>query len=91
MSFNPTFDRALHGEGVKNGFEFSPNAKVSFDFTKKIAGGLEYYGSPWARSLASAHGPNSITNSFLASIWMSRPSGRLVSGWVTMPAIPAIA
>jgi len=45
LAFNPTFDRALHGEGVKHGFEFSPNAKVSFDFTKKIAGGLEYYGS----------------------------------------------
>jgi hypothetical protein len=25
--------------------EFSPNAKVSFDFTKRIAGGLEYYAS----------------------------------------------
>jgi hypothetical protein len=55
-SFNPTFDRSLHGDGVKRGFEFSPNAKVSFDFTKKIAGGLEYYGalgsvtgfSPWS-------------------------------------------
>ena len=23
--------------------EFSPNAKFSFDFTKRIAGGLEYY------------------------------------------------
>ena len=25
--------------------EFSPNFKVSYDFTPKIAGGLEYYGS----------------------------------------------
>ena len=45
LSFNPTFDRALHGADVGRGFEFSPNAKVSYDFTKKIAGGLEYYGS----------------------------------------------
>lgn len=45
LSFNPTFDRALHGADVHRGFEFSPNAKVSYDFTKKIAGGLEYYGS----------------------------------------------
>jgi len=45
LSFNPTFDRALHGADVRRGFEFSPNAKVSYDFTKKIAGGLEYYGS----------------------------------------------
>jgi hypothetical protein len=44
-SFNPTFDKSLHGENVDKGFEFSPNAKVSYDFTRKIAGGLEYYGS----------------------------------------------
>jgi hypothetical protein len=44
-SFNPTFDRSLHGETVNKGFEFSPNFKFSYDFTKKIAGGLEYYGA----------------------------------------------
>jgi hypothetical protein len=45
LAFNPTFDRALHGPDVHLGWEFSPNVKVSYDFTKKIAGGLEYYGS----------------------------------------------
>ncbi len=45
FSFNPTFDRSLHGLNFDKGFEFSPNVKVSFDFTKKITGGLEYYGS----------------------------------------------
>jgi hypothetical protein len=45
LAFNPTFDRTLHGADVHLGWEFSPNAKVSYDFTKKIAGGLEYYGS----------------------------------------------
>jgi hypothetical protein len=45
LDFNPTFDRALHGLNVGRGWEFSPNVKVSFDFTKKIAGGLEYYGA----------------------------------------------
>jgi len=45
MSFNPTLERSLHGPGVNQGVEFSPNAKVSFDFTKKISGGLEYYGA----------------------------------------------
>jgi hypothetical protein len=44
-SFNPTFDRALHGPDVNQGFVFSPNLKFSYDFTPKIAGGLEYYGS----------------------------------------------
>lgn len=45
LSFNPTFDRALHGSDVHRGFEFSPNAKASYDITKKISAGLEYYGS----------------------------------------------
>ena len=45
LSFNPTLDRSFHGASVNRGVEFSPNAKISFDFTKKIAGGLEYYGS----------------------------------------------
>ncbi|MGH9494790.1 MAG: hypothetical protein ACRD3B_07330, partial [Candidatus Sulfotelmatobacter sp.] len=43
FSFNPTLDRSFHGPSVNKEVEFSPNAKVSFDFTKKIAGGLEYY------------------------------------------------
>ena len=45
LSFNPTVDKSLHGVNVSQGFEFSPNAKVSYDFSKAIAGGLEYYGA----------------------------------------------
>ncbi|HEX3352828.1 MAG TPA: hypothetical protein VHS34_08410 [Terriglobales bacterium] len=44
-SFNPTLERSLHGRNVSKGVEFSPNAKVSFDFTKRISAGLEYYGA----------------------------------------------
>jgi hypothetical protein len=44
-SFNPTFDKSFHGESVHQGFTFSPNVKFSYDFTKKITGGFEYYGS----------------------------------------------
>lgn len=43
LSFNPTLDRSFHGESVHRGVEFSPNAKVSLDLTRHIAGGLEYY------------------------------------------------
>ena len=43
LSFNPTLDRSFHGPGVNEGVGFSPNVKVSYDFTKKIAGGFEYY------------------------------------------------
>jgi len=39
LSFNPTLDRSWHGQSVNKGVEFSPNAKVSYDFTKRIAGG----------------------------------------------------
>ncbi|MGD0791529.1 MAG: hypothetical protein ABR920_07135 [Terriglobales bacterium] len=45
FDFNPAFDRALHGLNTGRGWEFSPNVKVSFDFTKKITGGFEYYGA----------------------------------------------
>jgi len=44
-SFNPTFDRALKGESSSRGFAFSPNFKVSYDLTRKIAAGIEYYGA----------------------------------------------
>ncbi len=43
LSFNPALDRSFHGPSVNQGVTFSPNVKVSYDFTKKIAGGLEYY------------------------------------------------
>ncbi len=45
FSFNPALDRSFHGPGVNQGVAFSPNVKVSYDFTKKIAGGFEYYAS----------------------------------------------
>ena len=45
LAFNPTLERALKGPDIKRGFEFSPNVKVSYDFTKKVSGGLEYYGA----------------------------------------------
>ena len=42
-TINPAFERAWHGPGVALGMDFAPNVKVSYDFTKKITGGLEYY------------------------------------------------
>jgi hypothetical protein len=43
LAFNPTFDRSFHGPS--RGLAFSPNVKVSYDVTKKVAFGVEYYGS----------------------------------------------
>jgi len=44
-SLNPTLDRSFHGENVHQGVVFSPNAKFSYDLSRKVAAGLEYYGS----------------------------------------------
>lgn len=44
-SFNPTVGRSFEGESEKQGFEFSPNFKVSYDITRLVSGGLEYYGA----------------------------------------------
>jgi hypothetical protein len=44
FAFNPAFDKSFHGPSASQGFIFSPDAKVSYDFTKKITGGIEYYG-----------------------------------------------
>ncbi len=45
LAFNPAFERSIVGQTSNQGFMFSPNFKVSYDITKKIAGGLEYYGA----------------------------------------------
>lgn len=41
---NPAFERALHGPGIDEGMDFTPAAKLSYEFTKKASGGIEYYG-----------------------------------------------
>ncbi len=45
LAFNPALDRSFHGPSVNQGVTFSPAAKFGYDISKKIAGGLEYYGS----------------------------------------------
>ena len=44
FAFNPAIGKSIHGLNQDRGFDFSPGGKVSFDFTKKVSGGLEYYG-----------------------------------------------
>jgi hypothetical protein len=45
FAFNPAFDKSIHGLTASEGFVFSPNVKISYDFTTKVTGGIEYYGS----------------------------------------------
>jgi hypothetical protein len=42
-SINPALERTWHGPDVNLGLDFAPNVKVSYDFTKQISGGIEYY------------------------------------------------
>jgi hypothetical protein len=44
-SFNPALEKAITGEDAGRGWEFSPNAQVSYDLTPQVTGALEYYGS----------------------------------------------
>src|ERR1700733_13002262 len=43
FAVNPALERTWHGPDVALGIGFSPAVKVSYDFTKKISGGVEYY------------------------------------------------
>jgi len=43
FAFNPALERTWHGPDARHGLGFAPGAKVSYDFTKKVSGGLEYY------------------------------------------------
>ena len=56
VGVNPALERTWHGPGVKDGLDFAPGAKISYDITKKVAGGLEYYGDYGdLRKIASFH------------------------------------
>src|SRR5271154_392563 len=43
MAVNPALERTWHGPDVAQGLGFAPAAKVSYDFTKAVSGGIEYY------------------------------------------------
>ncbi|PWK79226.1 hypothetical protein LX99_01682 [Mucilaginibacter oryzae] len=45
LSVNPTLEKSFKGPDQNRGFTFSPNVKGSYDLTKAVALGLEYYGS----------------------------------------------
>lgn len=44
-SLNPLLDWSLKGQSANKGPEFSPNLKISYDFTPLISAGIEYYGA----------------------------------------------
>lgn len=55
-AINPALERTWHGPDVDLGLDFSPAVKLSWDFTKVIAGGVEYYADYGSiRDIASLH------------------------------------
>jgi hypothetical protein len=45
FALNPSLEKSLHGLNSNQGFEFAPSAKISFELTKVVAVGAEYYAS----------------------------------------------
>ena len=43
FAVNPALERTWHGPDVNQGLGFAPNFKISYDFTRVVSGGLEYY------------------------------------------------
>ncbi len=43
FAINPALERTLHGPDVRSGYGFAPSAKISYDFTRIVSGGVEYY------------------------------------------------
>ncbi len=44
-ALNPALEKALAGENAARGWEFSPNAAVSYDLSRQVTAALEYYGA----------------------------------------------
>lgn len=45
LAINPTIEKSFAGPDASTGFVFSPNVKGSYDVSKVVALGFEYYGS----------------------------------------------
>jgi hypothetical protein len=45
IDFNPVFERALHGPGVRDGWGFEPAARFAYEMNERFTPSLEYYGS----------------------------------------------
>jgi len=43
FALNPALERTWHGPDVNQGIGFAPGAKISYDFSKVVSGGIEYY------------------------------------------------
>ena len=71
FAVNPALERTFHGPDVNQGMGFAPSVKVSYDFTRVVSGGFEWYADygavrqhlSRARSAATGlprHGPQRV-------------------------------
>jgi hypothetical protein len=44
FALNPALERTLHGPDVNQGWGFAPSVKISYDLTRVVSAGIEYYG-----------------------------------------------
>lgn len=72
MALNPVFGKSLHGLNASQGWDFSPNVKIAYDFTPKVTGGIEYYGG--LGTVGNLSPVSEQQQQIVISI--SRPSGR---------------
>jgi hypothetical protein len=74
FAINPALERTLHGPDVNQGWGFAPSAKISYDFTPIVSGGLEYYADYDAISnIASVHNQQQqlfvVTDLNVSPVW----------------------
>jgi hypothetical protein len=43
IDFNPVFERALHGPGIRDGWNFEPAARIGYEASERFTPSLEYY------------------------------------------------
>src|SRR5580704_3940326 len=43
LALNPALERTWHGPDVNQGLGFAPGAKISYDFSRVVSGGIEWY------------------------------------------------
>jgi hypothetical protein len=74
FAINPALERTLHGPDVNQGWGFAPSAKISYDFTPVVSGGIEYYADYDAISnIASVHNQQQqlfvVTDLNVSPVW----------------------
>ena len=88
FAVNPALERTLHGPDVNQGLGFAPSAKISYDFTRVVSGGIEWYADYGAIGDFVSTCTISSSRSSSSPISMCRPFGRSTSAWASAPRQP---